>query len=99
MADADGNRRWREEERETGLLSGRRDRKKVERRSDSLSTREATEGRALPSSDRWNDGNNRNSTHEPRRDSKWSSRWGPDDKEKETRSEKKTDTDNQISQY
>ncbi|XP_065874051.1 protein ESSENTIAL FOR POTEXVIRUS ACCUMULATION 1-like [Euphorbia lathyris] len=83
--------RWREEERETGLLGPRRDRRKTDRRADSVSVRETMENRVLPSSDRWHDGNNRNSGHEARRDSKWSSRWGPEDKEKESRSEKRTD--------
>ncbi|XP_059315435.1 protein ESSENTIAL FOR POTEXVIRUS ACCUMULATION 1-like [Lycium ferocissimum] len=39
------------------------------------------------------DVNNRNSGLDTRRDSKWSSRWGPDDKEKENRSEKRVDVD------
>ncbi|XP_055810601.1 protein ESSENTIAL FOR POTEXVIRUS ACCUMULATION 1-like isoform X2 [Solanum dulcamara] len=39
------------------------------------------------------DVNNRNSGLDTRRDSKWSSRWGPDDKEKENRSEKRIDVD------
>ncbi|KAL3337434.1 hypothetical protein AABB24_029873 [Solanum stoloniferum] len=39
------------------------------------------------------DVNNRNSGLESRRDNKWSSRWGPDDKEKENRSEKRIDVD------
>ncbi|PON51866.1 GYF domain containing protein [Parasponia andersonii] len=88
--DGESSRRWREEERETSLLGGRRDRRKAERR-DSSSTRETTENRALPTSDRWHDG--RNSVHETRRDNKWSSRWGPEDKDKETRNEKRTDVE------
>ncbi|XP_050383919.1 protein ESSENTIAL FOR POTEXVIRUS ACCUMULATION 1-like isoform X2 [Argentina anserina] len=92
--DLDGNRRWREEERETGLL-GRRDRKKEDRRV-GVSSRDITENRAedhrvggpstrdvpenkIMSSDRW---------HESRRDNKWSSRWGPEDKDKDSRIEK-----------
>ncbi|KAF2292940.1 hypothetical protein GH714_029990 [Hevea brasiliensis] len=51
------------------------------------------ENRAFPSPDRWHEGSNRNSGHEARRDSKWSSRWGPEDKEKESRTEKRTDVD------
>ncbi|XP_009765447.1 protein ESSENTIAL FOR POTEXVIRUS ACCUMULATION 1-like [Nicotiana sylvestris] len=39
------------------------------------------------------DVNNRNSGLDTRRDSKWSSRWGPDGKEKENRSEKRIDVD------
>ncbi|XP_043704365.1 protein ESSENTIAL FOR POTEXVIRUS ACCUMULATION 1-like isoform X2 [Telopea speciosissima] len=85
--DIESSRRWREEERETGLLV-RRDRRKEDRRVDSTA-----EGRNLPSSDRWHDVNNRSSGHETRRDSKWSSRWGPDDKEKESRAEKRMEVD------
>ncbi|KAJ0095814.1 hypothetical protein Patl1_16984 [Pistacia atlantica] len=86
VTDGDSSRRWREEERETGLLGGRRDRRKVDRRNDSVSSRDTADNRALSSSDRWHDGNTR-------RDSKWSSRWGPEDKEKETRTEKRTDVE------
>lgn len=89
--DSESSRRWREEERETGLLSARRDRRKAERRADNVSTRETGESRALPASDRWHDG--RNSVHETRRDSKWSSRWGPEDKDKDSRTEKRTDVE------
>ncbi|CAN4124143.1 unnamed protein product [Withania somnifera] len=71
--ETESGRRWREEERETGLL-GRRDRRKTDRRAE-------------------HDVNNRNSGLDTRRDSKWSSRWGPDDKEKENRSEKRIDVD------
>ncbi|RZC59476.1 hypothetical protein C5167_006782 [Papaver somniferum] len=87
--DTENARRWREEERETGVLGRRR---KEDRRSDSVSSKEAVEARALPSSDRWHDVSNRNSGHESQRDGKWSSRWGPDDKEKESRTEKKVDS-------
>ncbi|EOX99726.1 PERQ amino acid-rich with GYF domain-containing protein 1, putative [Theobroma cacao] len=93
VTESESSRRWREEERETGLLSGRRDRRKGERRVDTASMRETTESRSLLSSDRWHDGNSRNPGHESRRDSKWSSRWGPEDKEKESRSEKRTDAE------
>ncbi|KAL5581407.1 hypothetical protein UlMin_013849 [Ulmus minor] len=78
--------RWREEERETGLL-GRRDRKKEDRRVDVNLTRDITESRVLPS-------DRRSSGHESRRDNnKWSSRWGPEEKEKESRAEKRTETE------
>ncbi|XP_043723699.1 uncharacterized protein LOC122670781 isoform X2 [Telopea speciosissima] len=88
--EIESTRRWREEERETGLL-GRRDRRKEDRRVDNVSVRE--EARNLPSSDRWHDVNNRSSAHETRRDSKWSSRWGPDDKEKDSRADKKMEVE------
>ena len=81
------SRRWREEERETSLL-GRRDRKKEDRRVDVISNRDTAESRVV-SAERRHDG--RSSGHESRRDNKWSSRWGPEDKEKETRAEKRTD--------
>lgn len=89
--ESENSRRWREEERETSLLGGRRDRRKPERRVDSVPVRDTTDNRALPASERWHDG--RNSVHEVRRDSKWSSRWGPEDKEKEPRTEKRTDVE------
>ncbi|XWS68776.1 hypothetical protein CRYUN_Cryun04dG0121500 [Craigia yunnanensis] len=91
--ESESSCRWREEERETGLLSRRRDRRKGERRVDITSTRKTTESRSLSSSDRWHDGNIRNPGHESRRDSKWSSRWGREDKEKESRSEKRMDAE------
>ncbi|XVE66059.1 hypothetical protein DITRI_Ditri08aG0051100 [Diplodiscus trichospermus] len=91
LTESDSSRRWREEEREIGLLSSRRDRRKGERRVDTILVRETTESRSLSSSDRWHDSGIRNPGHESRRDSKWSSRWGPEDKEKESRSEKRMD--------
>ncbi|KAI3859402.1 hypothetical protein MKX03_013769 [Papaver bracteatum] len=90
--DTDNSLRWREEERETGLL-GRRDRRKEDRRPDNGSSRETADTRVLPSPDRWLDAGNRNSGQETRRDGKWSSRWGPEDKEKDSRTEKKLDVE------
>ncbi|KAL1352635.1 hypothetical protein HN51_016633 [Arachis hypogaea] len=84
--DVDISRRWREEERETSLL-GRRDRRKEERRTEITST---SENRSLPA-DRWHDG--RGSGHDSRRENKWSSRWGPEDKEKDSRIEKRNDVE------
>ncbi|KAL8224506.1 hypothetical protein R6Q57_019981 [Mikania cordata] len=89
--DTASARRWREEERETGLL-GRRDRWKTDNRHADVG-RDTTDTRGSPPSDRWNDVGNRNSGLEARRDSKWSSRWGPDEKEKEARPEKRTDVE------
>ncbi|XP_048318105.2 protein ESSENTIAL FOR POTEXVIRUS ACCUMULATION 1 isoform X2 [Ziziphus jujuba] len=94
--ESESSRRWREEERETSLLGSRRDRRKTERRVDSVSMRETTDSRALPTSDRWHDG--RNPVHETRRDSKWSSRWGPEEKDKDSRTEKKTDVEKEDAQ-
>ncbi|KAK4765120.1 hypothetical protein SAY86_026210, partial [Trapa natans] len=90
--------RWREEERETGLLGTRRDRRKADHRADNTSVKEISENRALASSDRWHDGNTRNNGFEARRDSKWSSRWGPDDKDKEVRAEKKVEVEKEDGQ-
>ncbi|XP_076884081.1 uncharacterized protein LOC143533094 isoform X1 [Bidens hawaiensis] len=89
--ETENSRRWREEERETGLL-GRRDRRKTDnRRVDG--GRDTTDTRAPPTNERWHDAGTRNPNHEARRDSKWSSRWGPDEKDKEARVEKKTDVE------
>jgi PERQ amino acid-rich with GYF domain-containing protein len=99
--DAGNGLRWLEEERETSLL-GRRDRKKEvdrdgenrknDRRSDNVPARDNIDSRAPPASERWTDAS-RNLGNEGRRDGKWSSRWGPDDKEKDSRFDKKTDTE------
>ncbi|KAK8268525.1 hypothetical protein V6Z12_D11G070700 [Gossypium hirsutum] len=88
--DVESSRHWREEERETSLL-GRRDRRKEDRRTDISSTMDAPENRTLLSSERRQDVSNRSSGHESRRDNKWSSRWGLEDKEKDSRNEKRTD--------
>ncbi|KAE9612498.1 putative GYF-like domain-containing protein [Lupinus albus] len=82
----DISRRWREEERETSLL-GRRDRRKEDRYSENTAT---SDSRAL-SSDRWQD--SRGSGHDSRRENKWSLRWGPEDKEKDHRNDKKNDVE------
>lgn len=89
--DTTSARRWREEERETGLL-GRKDRRKTDnRRADA--GKDSTDTRGSPPLDRWHDAGNRNAGIEVRRDSKWSSRWGPDEKDKEARPEKRTDVE------
>jgi PERQ amino acid-rich with GYF domain-containing protein len=67
--------------------------RKNDRRSDNVSARDSNDSRAPPTSERWNDGSTRNSGSEPRRDGKWSLRWGPDDKEKDPRPEKKVDAE------
>ncbi|XP_062230075.1 protein ESSENTIAL FOR POTEXVIRUS ACCUMULATION 1-like isoform X2 [Phragmites australis] len=100
--DADSGLRWLEEERETSLL-GRKERKKEvdrdlenrknDRRSDNVSARDNIDSRAPPTSERWSDGSTRSLGNEARRDGKWSSRWGPDDKEKDSRSDKKIDAE------
>ncbi|WOK94475.1 hypothetical protein Cni_G03177 [Canna indica] len=100
VTDSDSSRRWREEERETSLL-GRRERKKEgdreidyrksDRRPDNAPMREAVD------SSRLHEVSNRGSGNESRRDSKWSSRWGPEDKDKEPRTEKKVDAEKEDS--
>ncbi|XP_073279385.1 uncharacterized protein [Primulina huaijiensis] len=95
--EPDSGGRWREEERETGLL-GRRDRRKMERRVDNATGREISDNRSLPAIDRWHDVNSRNTGHETRHDGKWSSRWGPDEKEKDAKVDKKTDVKKEESQ-
>ncbi|GFY95879.1 GYF domain-containing protein [Actinidia rufa] len=88
--DSDRRDRWRDEERDTNS-SVRRDRwregdkdlgdfRKVDRRMDNSSARNFTEARRAPS-DRWTDLSNREANHDQRRESKWNTRWGPDDKE------------------
>ncbi|KAI3731401.1 hypothetical protein L1987_62589 [Smallanthus sonchifolius] len=86
VSETESGRRWREEERETGVL-GRKDRRKIERRADVA--RDTPDNR-VPPSDRWIDVGNRNS--------KWSSRWGPDEKEKDNRTEKRTDVEKEDAQ-
>ncbi|XP_042462660.1 uncharacterized protein LOC122046170 isoform X1 [Zingiber officinale] len=98
--DVESCRRWHEEERES-LLLGRRERKKEgdceaenlqsDRRPDNTPIREVAESKILPSSDRLLEVPKCSSGNENRRDRKWSSRWGPEDKEKETWTEKKMD--------
>ncbi|XP_019427963.1 PREDICTED: uncharacterized protein LOC109336064 isoform X2 [Lupinus angustifolius] len=90
--DLDISRRWREEERETSLL-GRRDHRKEDRRSENTA---ASDSRAL-SSDRRQD--SRGSGHDSRRENKWSVRWGPDDKEKDSRSDKRNDGEKEDSNF
>ncbi|THU61682.1 hypothetical protein C4D60_Mb07t25890 [Musa balbisiana] len=106
VIDLESNRRWREEERETSLLS-RRERKKEgdreteyrknDRHPDNISLREAADLKTLSSSDRLHDVPNRSAGNENRRDSKWSSRWGPEDKEKEPWTERKVDVEKEGS--
>ncbi|CAN4122825.1 unnamed protein product [Withania somnifera] len=79
--------RWRDEERDTNS-SVRRDRcregdkeigdgRKADRWSES-SGRHHGEARHVPG-ERWTDSGNRESNHNQRRESKWNTRWGPDE--------------------
>ncbi|KAI3464971.1 hypothetical protein Pfo_021634, partial [Paulownia fortunei] len=71
--------RWREGEREHG------DNRRVDRKVDS-SGRHYGEARRA-SGERWTDSGNRDN-HDQRRESKWNTRWGPDDKEADADHEK-----------
>ena len=93
--------RWRDEERETNT-SVRKDRwregdkelvdnRKVDRRSDTSSGRYHGEVRRAPS-DRLADSGNKDANHDQRRESKWNTRWGPDDKETDSPRDKWTDS-------
>ncbi|KAK9136366.1 hypothetical protein Syun_015696 [Stephania yunnanensis] len=95
--------RWRDEERDTNSAM-RKDRwrevdnelgdgRKMERWMDA-SGKPSGEARRNPS-DRWNDSSSRESkdnNHDHRRESKWNTRWGPDDKESESWREKWQDS-------
>ena len=92
--------RWRDEERDTNS-SVRKDRwrdgdkelgdsRRMDRWTDNSSTRHH-EARRAPS-ERWTDSSNRDSNYEQRRESKWNTRWGPDDKEAEGLREKWVDS-------
>ncbi|ONK59625.1 uncharacterized protein A4U43_C08F8390 [Asparagus officinalis] len=92
--------RWRDEERETQSAI-RRDRwreadkefgdtRRTERWSEN-SGRHLGEARRAPS-ERWPDSVKRDDNYDQRRENKWNSRWGPDDKESDNRREKWSDT-------
>ncbi|KAL6295724.1 hypothetical protein ACE6H2_003866 [Prunus campanulata] len=84
--------RWRDEERDTNS-SGRKDRwrdgdkelgdpRRMDRRTENSSAKHFGEARRAPP-ERWTDSSNRESNYDQRRESKWNTRWGPDDKEAE----------------
>ncbi|KAF5740762.1 hypothetical protein HS088_TW11G00840 [Tripterygium wilfordii] len=93
--------RWREEERDTNS-SARKDRwrdgdkelgdpRRTEWRMENSSIRHFGESRRV-SSDRWTESNDRDANFDQRRESKWNTRWGPDDKETEGMREKRMDS-------
>ncbi|XP_043709256.1 protein ESSENTIAL FOR POTEXVIRUS ACCUMULATION 1-like isoform X2 [Telopea speciosissima] len=93
--------RWRDEERDTNS-SLRKDRwregdkelgdaRKMDRWMENPSIRHSGEARRVPS-ERWTDSNNKESNYEQRRESKWTTRWGPEDKESESWREKWLDS-------
>ncbi|KAF3775556.1 PERQ amino acid-rich with GYF domain-containing protein 2 [Nymphaea thermarum] len=97
--------RWRDEERD-GNSALRKDRKrdgekehnehrKSERWSENLSNRNTGETRRPPI-ERWSDSSSRDATYDQRRESKWNTRWGPDDKESESWREKWSDTGRDV---
>ncbi|XP_010254887.1 PREDICTED: uncharacterized protein LOC104595724 isoform X2 [Nelumbo nucifera] len=103
LLDAESGRRdrWRDEERDTNSLI-RRDRwregekdvgdtRKMDRWMENPSNRHSGEARRGPS-ERWTDSSNRESNYEQRRESKWNTRWGPEDKESDSWREKWLDS-------
>ncbi|KAL2318700.1 hypothetical protein Fmac_032576 [Flemingia macrophylla] len=105
MLDSESGRRdrWRDEERDT-KSSIRKDRwrdgdkdlgdsRRVDRWTDNLPGRNFVEPRRGTSDNhRWNDSGNRETNFDQRRESKWNTRWGPDDKEPEGIREKWSDS-------
>ncbi|KAJ0086530.1 hypothetical protein Patl1_09124 [Pistacia atlantica] len=82
--------RWRDEERDTHS-SIRKDRwrdgdkehgeaRRMDRWTENSSIRHYGELRRAPS-ERWTESGNRDTNYDQRRESKWNTRWGPDDKE------------------
>ncbi|KAH9758670.1 protein ESSENTIAL FOR POTEXVIRUS ACCUMULATION 1 [Citrus sinensis] len=93
--------RWRDEERDTNSLV-RKDRwrdgdkehgdnRRMDRWTENSSSRHFGEARRTPS-DRWTDSGNRDTNYDQRRESKWNTRWGPDDKETDGLREKWSDS-------
>ncbi|KAF9605203.1 hypothetical protein IFM89_014316, partial [Coptis chinensis] len=87
----ESGRHWHEEERDTGIL-GQRDCTEEDRHADNDSNKESAEGRGSTSADRWNDAGKGSSGLETRREGRWSTRWGPDDKEKDSWSKTRIST-------
>ncbi|KAL5777981.1 hypothetical protein ACOSP7_010907 [Xanthoceras sorbifolium] len=77
--------RWRDGEKEHG------DNRRMDRWTENSSIRSFGEARRTPS-ERWAESGNRDTNYDQRRESKWNTRWGPDDKEKEGLREKWTDS-------
>ncbi|CAL0332670.1 unnamed protein product [Lupinus luteus] len=104
MLDSESGRRdrWRDEERDT-KSSIRKDRwrdggdkdlgdaRRVDRWTDNLPAKNFGEARRGPS-DRRHESGNKETNFDQRRESKWNSRWGPDDKEPEGLREKGNDS-------
>ncbi|KAK6939447.1 GYF domain [Dillenia turbinata] len=103
LPDVESGRRdrWGDEERDTNSLF-RRDRwregekdlgetRKTDRWTENSSARHFGESRRAPT-ERWTDSGNRETNFDQRRESKWNTRWGPDDKETEAMREKWADS-------
>ncbi|MQL83346.1 hypothetical protein Taro_015840, partial [Colocasia esculenta] len=100
-AETGHNNRWHDEEREMNFAVRKdrwRDGDKDKETADSRwerwtehSSRHSGEVRRA-SADRWNDSVNRETNFEQRRESKWNTRWGPDDKESDGWREKRMDS-------
>ncbi|KAI9113391.1 hypothetical protein K1719_015916 [Acacia pycnantha] len=98
MLDSESGRRdrWRDEERDTKFIRKDRwrdgdkdlgDGRRGDRLTENMPSRHFGESRrGIP--DRWNDSSNREANYDQRRESKWNTRWGPDDKEPESLREK-----------
>ncbi|XP_061370655.1 protein ESSENTIAL FOR POTEXVIRUS ACCUMULATION 1-like isoform X2 [Gastrolobium bilobum] len=95
MLDSESGRRdrWRDEERDT-KSSIRRDHRRDGDKDlgDARRVDRWTENPRRGTSDRWNDSGNRETNFDQRRESKWNTRWGPDDKEQEGLREKWSDS-------
>ncbi|KAI3684846.1 hypothetical protein L6452_34073 [Arctium lappa] len=82
--------RWREGDKELGD-NRKVDHRKVDRWSDTSSGRYHGEVRRAPS-ERSADSGTKDANHDQRRESKWNTRWGPDDKETDSLRDKWTDS-------
>ncbi|XP_039027065.1 protein ESSENTIAL FOR POTEXVIRUS ACCUMULATION 1-like [Hibiscus syriacus] len=93
--------RWRDEERDTHS-SVRNDHwrdgdkdpvdaRRMDRWADNLPSKQFGEARRAPT-EWWTDSGNRDSNYDQKRESKWNTRWGPDDKNNERSRDKWDDT-------
>ncbi|KAI0525224.1 hypothetical protein KFK09_004617 [Dendrobium nobile] len=95
---------WGDEEREANYVNRRDLRREGEELGDSrklerwpnTASRYSGEARRFPS-ERRTDSGSRESAYEPRRESKWNTRWGPDDKDSENWREKWSGKDGETS--
>ncbi|KAL4312365.1 hypothetical protein GQ457_01G009710 [Hibiscus cannabinus] len=93
--------RWRDEERDTHS-SVRKDHwrdgdkelsdtRRMDRWADNLPSKQFGEARRALT-ERWSDSGNRDSNYDQKRESKWNTRWGPDDKNNERSRDKWADS-------